>query len=138
MTVLPSPIPHPLDLLPWDLPGWAYEGLEWVIGVEWPEGNEKAVWDLADAWFAAASALVAPRDDAYAAAGEVLSGYGATGMVGRAFDEAWRRLADGDEAPLILLLTVSQELGTLVEECGCDIEGAKIEVWSRSASSSSS
>ena len=24
---------------------------------------------------------------------------------------------------------MSHELGKLVEECGCDIEGAKIEVW---------
>ncbi|MER7472411.1 toxin glutamine deamidase domain-containing protein [Micromonospora sp. NPDC000018] len=28
-----------------------------------------------------------------------------------------------------MLLAVSTELGRLVEECGCDIEGAKLEVW---------
>jgi len=129
MTVLPSPIPHPLDLSPWDLPGWAYEALEWVIGIEWPAGDERAVWDLADGWFAAASALAGPRDDATSAAVEVMRGYAAAGLVADAFDEAWRRLSDGDDAPLTLLLTAVHELGGVVEGCGADIEAAKLEVW---------
>ncbi|MFI6226337.1 toxin glutamine deamidase domain-containing protein [Micromonospora echinospora] len=129
MTVLPSPIPHPLDFCPWQLPGWVYEALDWVVGVEWPEGNERAVWDLADEWYGVAAALAGPRDDAATAAREVLSGYGAVGAVADAFDAAWRKVAEGDEAPLPLLLAVSTDLGRLVEECGCDIEGAKLEVW---------
>ncbi|MDI5939214.1 hypothetical protein QLR68_13835, partial [Micromonospora sp. DH15] len=129
MTLLPSPIPHPLDYAPWELPGWVYEALDWVIGVEWPEGNEKAVWDLADQWYAVADALAGPRADAVAAAGEVRSGYGGIGAVAEAFDAAWKRVAEGDEAPLPVLLAVSGDLGRLVEECGCDIEGAKLEVW---------
>ncbi|MFV2113465.1 toxin glutamine deamidase domain-containing protein [Micromonospora sp. LOL_025] len=129
MSVLPSPIPHPLDYSPWQLPGWVYEALDCVIGVEWPEGNERAVWELADQWYAVAAALAGPRADAVAAAGEVRSGYGGVGAVAAAFDTAWRRVAEGDEAPLPVLLAVSTELGRLVEECGCDIEGAKLEVW---------
>ncbi|MGC5661474.1 toxin glutamine deamidase domain-containing protein [Micromonospora sp. WMMD723] len=129
MSVLPSPIPHPLDYSPWELPGWAYEALDWVVGVEWPEGNERAVWDLADQWYAVAGALTGPRADAIAAATEVRSGYGGTGAVPEAFEAAWRRLAEGDEAPLPVLLAVSADLGRLVEECGSDIEAAKLEVW---------
>ncbi|WDZ86975.1 hypothetical protein [Micromonospora cathayae] len=129
MTVLPSPIPHPLDFCPWQLPGWVYEALDWVVGVEWPEGNEKAVWDLADQWYSVAATLAGPRADAVAAAGQVRSGYGAVGAVAEAFDTAWKKVAEGDEAPLPLLLAVSTDLGQLVEECGCDIEGAKLEVW---------
>ncbi|MDG4817477.1 hypothetical protein O7628_18455 [Micromonospora sp. WMMD956] len=129
MTLLPSPIPHPLDYSPWELPGWVYEALDWVIGVEWPEGDEKAVWDLADQWYAVADALAGPRADAVAAAGEVRSGYGGVGAVAEAFDAAWKRVAEGDEAPLPVLLAVSGDLGRLVEGCGCDIEGAKLEVW---------
>ncbi|MEV0877504.1 toxin glutamine deamidase domain-containing protein [Micromonospora echinofusca] len=129
MSVLPSPIPHPLDYSPWQLPGWVYEALDWVIGVEWPEGNERAVWELADQWYAVATALAGPRADAVAAAREVRDGYGGVGAVAAAFDTAWRRVAEGDEAPLPVLLAVSTELGRLVEECGCDIEGAKLEVW---------
>ncbi|MFG1776060.1 toxin glutamine deamidase domain-containing protein [Micromonospora sp. NPDC049048] len=129
MSLLPSPIPHPLDYSPWQLPGWVYEALDWVIGVEWPEGNERAVWDLADQWYAVAAALSGPRADAVTAAREVRDGYGGVGAVAAAFDTAWRRVAEGDEAPLPVLLAVSTELGRLVEECGCDIEGAKLEVW---------
>ncbi|SIR40620.1 toxin glutamine deamidase domain-containing protein [Micromonospora avicenniae] len=129
MTLLPSPVPHPLDYAPWDLPGWIHEALDWVVGVEWPEGNERAVWDLADQWYAVAGALAAPRADAIQAAAEVQSGYGAVGAVPEAFEAAWRRLAEGDEAPLPVLLVVSSDLGRMVEECGCDIEAAKLEVW---------
>ncbi|MGN9808093.1 toxin glutamine deamidase domain-containing protein [Micromonospora sp. BQ11] len=129
MTVLPSPIPHPLDFSPWELPGWIYEALDWVVGVEWPDGNERAVWDLADQWYGVAAALAGPQTDAVTAATEVRSGYGGVGAVATAFDEAWHRVAEGDDAPLPVLLAISTDLGRLVEECGCDIEGAKLEVW---------
>ncbi|SCE79035.1 Papain fold toxin 1, glutamine deamidase [Micromonospora coriariae] len=129
MSVLPSPIPHPLDYAPWDVPGWIYEALDWAVGVQWPEGNERAVWDVADRWYDVAAVLAGPHTDAAAAAAEVRSGYGGVGMVDAAFEAAWRGIADGDDAPLPVLLAVTADLGRLVEECGCDIEGAKLEVW---------
>ncbi|MFY1619466.1 toxin glutamine deamidase domain-containing protein [Micromonospora sp. WMMD736] len=129
MSVLPSPIPHPLDYAPWDVPGWIYEALDWAIGVQWPEGDERAVWDVADRWYAVAGVLAGPHADAAAAAAEVRSGYGGVGAVDAAFEAAWRGIAEGDDAPLPVLLAVTADLGRLVEECGCDIEGAKIEVW---------
>ncbi|MFG2051217.1 toxin glutamine deamidase domain-containing protein [Micromonospora sp. NPDC048935] len=129
MSVLPSPIPHPLDHAPWDVPGWIYDALDWVIGVQWPEGDERAVWDVADQWYAVAAVLSGPYTDAAAAAAEVHSGYGGVGAVDEAFEAAWRGLAEGADAPLPVLLAVSADLGRLVEECGCDIEGAKLEVW---------
>ncbi|MEO3770206.1 toxin glutamine deamidase domain-containing protein [Micromonospora sp. B9E7] len=129
MTVLPSPIPHPLDLAPWDVPGWIYEALDWVVGVQWPEGNERAVWDVADKWYDVAAVLAGPRADAAAAAVEVHNGYGGVGAVDAAFEAAWRGIAEGADAPLPVLLAVTADLGRLVEECGCDIEGAKLEVW---------
>ncbi|MGI5525613.1 toxin glutamine deamidase domain-containing protein [Micromonospora sp. CA-259024] len=129
MSVLPSPIPHPLDFAPWDVPGWIYEALDWVVGVQWPEGNERAVWDVADQWYAVAAVLAGPYADAAAAAAEVHSGYGGVGAVDAAFEAAWRGIAEGADAPLPVLLAVTADLGRLVEECGCDIEGAKLEVW---------
>ncbi|WP_406059475.1 toxin glutamine deamidase domain-containing protein [Micromonospora sp. NBC_00860] len=129
MSVLPSPIPHPLDYAPWDVPGWIYEALDWVVGVQWPEGNERAVWDVADQWYAVASVLAGPHADAATAAAEVHNGYGGVGAVDAAFEAAWRRIAEGTDAPLPVLLAVTADLGRLVEECGCDIEGAKLEVW---------
>lgn len=128
MTVLPSPIPHPLDFCPWDLPGWAYEALEWVVGFQWPDGDEKATWDAADRWFALAGVLAGPRDEATEAAFQVMSGYGGAGVTVAAFQQAWHNLADGD-APLNSLMEISHELGKMIEECGCDIEGAKLEAW---------
>ncbi|WP_245716340.1 toxin glutamine deamidase domain-containing protein [Micromonospora humi] len=127
--MLPSPIPHPLDYCPWELPGWIYEALDWVVGVEWPEGNERAVWDLADQWYGVAGVLTGPRDDAVTAAGEVKSGYGGVGLVAHAFDTAWDRVAGDEDAPLHVLAAATDELGRLVDSCGCDIEGAKLEAW---------
>ncbi|WP_343447871.1 toxin glutamine deamidase domain-containing protein [Micromonospora schwarzwaldensis] len=127
--MLPSPIPHPLDYCPWDVPGWIYEALDWVVGVEWPEGNERAVWDLADQWYGVAGVLAGPRDEATTAAGEVKSGYGGVGLVAHAFDTAWDKVAGGEDAPLHALLAATDELGRLVDSCGCDIEGAKLEAW---------
>ncbi|WP_246835341.1 toxin glutamine deamidase domain-containing protein [Micromonospora sp. MH33] len=127
--MLPSPIPHPLDYCPWDVPGWIYEALDWVVGVEWPEGNERAVWDLADQWYGVADVLAGPRNDATTAAGEVRSGYGGVGLVAQAFDVAWGKVADGEDAPLHVLVAATGELGRLVDSCGCDIEGAKLEAW---------
>ncbi|MFJ2085123.1 toxin glutamine deamidase domain-containing protein [Micromonospora chokoriensis] len=129
MSVLPSPIPHPLDLALWDVPGWIYEALDWVVGVQWPEGNERAVWDVADRWYDVASVLAGPHTDAAAAAVEVRNGYGGVGAVDAAFEAAWRGIAENPDAPLPVLLAVTADLGRLVEECGCDIEGAKLEVW---------
>ncbi|MFI6238774.1 toxin glutamine deamidase domain-containing protein [Micromonospora sp. NPDC050795] len=129
MSVLPSPIPHPLDHAPWDVPGWIYEALDWVVGVQWPDGNERAVWDVADQWYAVASVLAGPHADAATAAVEVHNGYGGVGAVDAAFEAAWRGIAEGADAPLPVLLAVTADLGRLVEECGCDIEGAKLEVW---------
>ncbi|MEE3919754.1 hypothetical protein V2I01_20115 [Micromonospora sp. BRA006-A] len=129
MSMLPSPIPHPLDFCPWDLPGWIYEALDWVVGVEWPEGDERAVWNLADQWYGVAGVLTRPRDDAITAAGEVKSGYGGVGLVAGAFDTAWHKLAEGEDAPLRVLVGATGELARLVDSCGCDIEGAKLEAW---------
>ncbi|MCA2212700.1 toxin glutamine deamidase domain-containing protein [Jidongwangia harbinensis] len=129
MTVLPSPIPHPLDYCPWDLPGWAYEALEWVVGFQWPDGNEAETWDVADRWYALAQALAGPRDEANQAADQIISGYGGAGVTVEAFMAAWAKVSDDENAPLNALLSISHELGRLVEECGCDIEGAKIEAW---------
>ncbi len=123
MTVLPSPIPHPLDALPWEVPDWAYECLEWVIGVQWPEGDERAVWDLADAWFAAAADLDVVRTEATTAAAAVTAGY--AGPAATAFFDQWEAVS----APLGQLPAFFADLGAGVESCGAEIEAAKIEVW---------
>ncbi|WP_433795221.1 toxin glutamine deamidase domain-containing protein [Actinoplanes sp. CA-252034] len=129
MTILPSPIPHPLDYSPWDLPGWAYEALEWVVGFDWPEGNEKTTWDLADQWYDLVDAMAAPRQDAADAAGQFIAAYGGGGTTIDAFVTAWKEVAEGEEAPLNALVAFAAEMGKVVDECAQDIEAAKLEAW---------
>ncbi|MFJ8831386.1 toxin glutamine deamidase domain-containing protein [Micromonospora aurantiaca] len=57
------------------------------------------------------------------------SGYGGVGLVAGAFDTAWHKLAEGEDAPLHVLVAATDELARLVDSCGCDIEGAKLEAW---------
>ncbi|AGL21684.1 toxin glutamine deamidase domain-containing protein [Actinoplanes sp. N902-109] len=123
MTTLPSPIPHPLEFCPFDVPGWAYEALEWVVGFDWPAGNEQTTWDVADRWYAITSAMTGPHSEASAAAGRVRSGYEGSGS--DAFAGAWART----DEPLAALFQMADELGQLVEGCGRDLEGAKLEAW---------
>ncbi|GAA0466180.1 hypothetical protein Aca07nite_77340 [Actinoplanes capillaceus] len=129
MTILPSPIPHPFDFSPWDLPGWAYDALEWVVGFDWPEGNEKLTWDVADQWYRLAEALVTPREDAAVAAQRFIDAYGGSGTTIEAFIDAWHKVANGEDAPLNALITFADAMGDMVKECGADIEAAKLEAW---------
>ena len=116
MTILPSPIPHPLDYCPFDVPGWAYEALEWVVGFDWPEGDEKKTWDVADRWYAIAQRLAAPRDEAYDGAAEVLAGYGGTGA--QAFKGAWDQLS-------------ADEIGSAFEKNYRPIEQQVLLAWEK-------
>ncbi|GAA2578526.1 hypothetical protein GCM10010435_63680 [Winogradskya consettensis] len=125
MTILPSPIPNPLDFCPFDVPGWAYEALEWVVGFDWPAGNESSTWDVADHWYTIAGQMLVPRDDASDAAGRVLNGYGGEGVTADAFADAWKQA----DSPLAALLDMADEMAKLVEGCGRDLEGAKLEAW---------
>ncbi|WP_433372470.1 toxin glutamine deamidase domain-containing protein [Actinoplanes sp. CA-142083] len=113
MTVLPSPVPHPLDF---GLP----EVLSSVVGREWPTGDEVAIWDIADRWYAAARALAGPHDEAVAAAGQIDN---------QGFRDAWRQLAGDSTAPLNALVEIADSLGALVEDCGRALEAAKLRAW---------
>ncbi|GII24112.1 toxin glutamine deamidase domain-containing protein [Planosporangium mesophilum] len=125
---LPSPIPHPLEFL--DAPGWMREALEWVLGVDWPEGDEKQVWDTADLWFQAAQALVPPYQDASSAANDVVAGWGGLDTtVAAAFHAAWSKVGGNDQAAFAALSSVADGIGELTESCGCDIQAAKIETY---------
>jgi papain fold toxin 1 (glutamine deamidase) of polymorphic toxin system len=129
MSLLPSPIPHPLEFSPFDVPGWAYEALEWVVGFDWPAGNEVATWDVADRWYVLAKELASPQEATFDAATTVLAGYGGAGITADGFRTAFQQLAGDENAPLNALLQVADGLGELVEGCGRDLEAAKLEAW---------
>ncbi|MDG4820929.1 hypothetical protein O7635_03560 [Asanoa sp. WMMD1127] len=123
MTVLGSPIPHPLDTLPWEVPDWAYECLEWVIGAEWPDGDEAALWSLAAAWREGGSSLSSARAESAVAALAVTSSY--AGPAASAFAESWHPV---DEL-LGGLSAAFTEIAAAVDACGTEIEAAKLEIW---------
>ena len=118
MTLLPSPVPHPLDYFPFEVPGWADKVLESVIGVGWPVGDEAETWEVADRWYAAADGLAG----SHAEAAQIMAG-------NDTFRDAWERLAGDPSAPLTALVEIAGEVGALVDDCGRSIEAAKLDAW---------
>jgi hypothetical protein len=100
-----------------------------MLGSRWPTGDESATWDVADRWYALAEALSGPRLTAIAAAEQIMVGLVGAGIAPDGFRESWERLAADDQAPLNALVQIAAELGQLVEECGREIEAAKLAAW---------
>ncbi|GHJ43973.1 hypothetical protein Cs7R123_13150 [Catellatospora sp. TT07R-123] len=128
MSVLPSPIPNPMELL--HVPSEVRPLLEWVIGADWPDGNEKTIWDLADQWFHAAEKAATPLHDA---AAQVTNAVYATGgtqtQLGEAIKLSWDKLGATEEAALPQLIMILGVMGQVVEGAGQDIQAAKIEFY---------
>ncbi|GIF95243.1 toxin glutamine deamidase domain-containing protein [Catellatospora citrea] len=129
MSWLPSPIPHPLSYF--DAPGWMKECLDWVIGMDWPEGDEQATWDLADDWYAVAGDLADPLTESERAALDAVAAFGgAEGKVAAAIKDAWGQIGSGNEkSALQAAAYVAGALGEMLEGGGCDIQGAKLEYY---------
>ncbi|MFI5839939.1 hypothetical protein ACIA8K_09535 [Catenuloplanes sp. NPDC051500] len=129
MAALTSPVPHPLGQ-PWfDAPSWIREGLERVVGADWPAGDERAIWDLADTWHGVSATLATPAERAVSAAATFLDAHGDTGPVADAFRTAWSTVTTGDPAALDQLQLAADRIAAAVEECGSDIEAAKLAIW---------
>ncbi len=124
-----SPLPHPLAW--WSsAPDFVIEALDWAVGVEWPDGNEKETWDLSDAWHGASAALRAPIEALNQGGPMVTAGFGALDSdTGSQLDAIWQAYAADPEGGLLLLETVLREIGTVVDGAACDIEAAKIEMY---------
>lgn len=133
MPLLPSPIPHPLSYF--DAPSWMCTALEWVVGVDWPEGDEAAMRELAADWHAASSRtglLLDEADDAALAA--VAAAGGPDGQVAAAILGLWSRLGrthgtGAEEAALAMVVDLLDDFGTQVDDGANQIEGVKIEFY---------
>ena len=110
-------------------PLWARSVTTTVLGDGWPEGNEEAVWNVADRWYALADALTGPRMSALAAADQIKAGLVGAGISPDGFRDTWEKLSGGEDAPLNALVQIAAELGQMVEECGREIEAAKLAAW---------
>jgi hypothetical protein len=99
--------------------------LEWVVGTDWPEGDEDALWRMRDAWLAAAEDVRAVIEDGDTAYYQVISA-----MVGSAADQFtayWQKYADGDDAYLAKLAHVCDALARHCDQTGTQIEYAKYQ-----------
>src|SRR5579859_4385255 len=107
-----------------ELPG-ELKWLEWVVGTDWPEGDEDALWRMRDAWNTAAGQvrqLVEAGDVAYY---QVIGGMG--GSAAEQFTAYWKQFADGDDAYLAKLAHACEALAQLSDSTGTEIEYAKYQ-----------
>ncbi|MEV4413448.1 toxin glutamine deamidase domain-containing protein [Catellatospora sp. NPDC049609] len=133
MPLLPSPIPHPLSYF--DAPDWMRTALEWVVGIDWPDGDEAALRELADDWYAASrqmGPLLDEADDAVLAAVAAMGG--PDGRVAAAILALWSQVgsghdAAGQEAVLAMVVDLLDDFGTQVDAGANQIEGVKIEFY---------
>ncbi|MEV4418197.1 hypothetical protein AB0J67_40585, partial [Catellatospora sp. NPDC049609] len=107
------------------------ECLDWVIGMDWPEGDEQATWDLADDWYSVAADLAEPLVESERAALDAVAAFGGVeGKVAAAIKEAWEQIGSGSEkSALQAAAHVAGVLGEMLEGGGCDIQGAKLEYY---------
>ncbi|WP_170213328.1 toxin glutamine deamidase domain-containing protein [Catellatospora citrea] len=118
-----------------DAPEWMCTALEWVVGVDWPEGDEAAMRELADDWRAASTRmgpLLDEADDAALAA--VAAAGGPDGQVASAILRLWSQLgrahgAGGEEAALAMVVDLLDDFGSQVDDGANQIEGVKIEFY---------
>lgn len=130
MSLLPSPIPHPMSLLPFECPDWAKGLLEFAVGVDWPEGDEAAMRHLADEWYEAARQLPPLLEDADVATLEAVAAFGGPdAQVAAAMLALWRKIGEGPEAALSTVAAVMGMFGEAVGAGANEIEGVKIEFY---------
>jgi hypothetical protein len=106
----------------------ALQWLAWVAGDQWPQGDEDAMWALAQDWHTAASSvkaqLSAVQDVITVAGNAYPSGEGRT-----AIDSALNQLLEGDGS-LTVMATVLDNLGDVAESMGTEIQYMKIMIIS--------
>ncbi|ALG13902.1 hypothetical protein [Kibdelosporangium phytohabitans] len=98
----------------------------WVLGSEWPDGDEDAMLRLAEVWEATAKdvdAAMRAADSAVKQARESFDGPSA-----RQFDELWAKFVHGDEAAFTRLKDGSEQLAKACRACALQIEHAKLSI----------
>ncbi|MRH88626.1 hypothetical protein GFY24_14435 [Nocardia sp. SYP-A9097] len=112
----------------WRPPGADYYG--WLVGMQWPEGNEDKMWTLADDWKAAATQLNSIKDDIDSAMSAVRLAY-PEGDGGDAMLAQLNSLKVGDVSKdgagsIDSLVTWFNSIGGLAENTGTEFEYSKL------------
>ncbi|HEY3505810.1 MAG TPA: hypothetical protein VGN37_23860 [Actinocatenispora sp.] len=105
-----------------ELPEWL-GWLHWVVGTDWPEGDEDAMRRMADAWRGLGTAVGTAGSDGDAAVGRILTALDSADGV--RFDRAWSAYAGGGEAYMTELTEACGALAKLCEGTAEEIEYAK-------------
>src|SRR2546430_7289243 len=99
--------------------------LEWVVGTDWPDGDEDALWRMRDAWTSGAQRVrevIEAGDMAYY---QVIGGLG--GSAADQFTAYWQQFADGDDAYLAKLAKACESLAGHCDSTATEIEYAKYQ-----------
>jgi hypothetical protein len=99
--------------------------LEWVVGTDWPDGDEDALWRMRDAWLAAAQQVRQIVEDGDSAYFQVIGGMG--GTAADQFTTYWQQFAEGDDAYLGKLAKACESLAQHCDSTGTEIEYAKYQ-----------
>ncbi|ONI73312.1 hypothetical protein ALI144C_46240 [Actinosynnema sp. ALI-1.44] len=98
----------------------------WVLGDEWPKGDEDAMIRLAEVWETAAKDVDAAMRAADSAVKQARDGF--DGPAARQFDEVWAKFVDGDDAAFTRLKDGSEQLADACRSCAVLIEYAKLSI----------
>jgi hypothetical protein len=105
------------------LPGAAHLG--WLVGMQWPEGDEDSMWALAQDWRNAANSLAGIDSDIDAAISAVRAAY-PDGSGGEAMIEQLQAMRKGPQS-IDELVTWINTIADSAEQTGNSIESAKIQ-----------
>lgn len=97
-----------------------------VVGQSWPEGDETALRRMADAYRTAGEGVKAVIDEANGAASTVVSSQ--TGQAVQAFQDYWKKFADGDEAYLPKLQKICEQLAESCDSTALEVEYTKLSI----------
>lgn len=107
------------------IPGEVMQFMATVVGGSWPEGDEDALWRLADGWEEAGSSLteaMVPAGNAAALIPTLM-----VGEAGGAFTSKWSKIS-GSDGPVDRLSQLCADLASDCRNAGADIEYTKIMI----------
>jgi RelA/SpoT family protein len=99
--------------------------LEWVVGTDWPDGDEDALWRMRDAWMTAAHQVRDIIGDGETAYFQVIGGM--AGTAADQFTAYWQQFAEGDQSYLAKLAHACESLAQHCDSTATEIEYAKYQ-----------